>query len=682
MSDMKDFVIANGVLKRYIGAELSVTIPDGVKKIERFAFSDRTVKEIIIPSTVKDIKMLAFPEGTTICAAVGSTGEKYAKKYSHIYQFVAIGTSIVKNASTIESKGKVSPLRAMAILEDAILDCNVQKVSRIIEEYKTFELPSRALGLACRTGQLDIVKLLVKNKFNFTYKKTDKTLNSKYALYYKPSSYKYHADFSLLMVVNDVWDRYLFGYMEKSFPPADLLIKWVNNTERNVSAIPHSMILGRSQDRAEVIQFLYSKKKISDVKCNSLLYYAILENDIEIIETLASLGAVVDVAWLDPSKYDASYVPEYRRFIETIVQKPKDIQHNIFANLNRFMKKSGCKLNLRENLLTALDCSHNVNLTKIILENADTANINKTKYIKSIIEPTVNSNAVIEFLKADFSTPRVLDDLIELASVAQHTELKMAIVNYKNEMVPEEQKRKLEAEGLVIPSDTELLKKQFSTEKLSDGTLSITNYKGDGTDIIIPTKIGKATVSSIGEYAFSPQKDKRSFESAKKCGAICSVTIPNNINIIEGYAFSSCSNLVSVILPECNVKIGVSAFSYCQSLVSIVIPQGCKNIARSTFYHCEKLDSVTIPESVTKIDALAFEGCTSLTAIVIPDSVKTIGDSAFYGCEKLQTISLSNKVKIIANNAFCRCENLTIHAPAGSYAEQYAKENNIPFVAE
>ena len=26
--------------------------------------------------------------------------------------------------------------------------------------------------------------------------------------------------------------------------------------------------------------------------------------------------------------------------------------------------------------------------------------------------------------------------------------------------------------------------------------------------------------------------------------------------------------------------------------------------------------------------------------------------------------------------------SLTIHAPAGSYAETYAKENNIPFVAE
>ena len=46
--------------------------------------------------------------------------------------------------------------------------------------------------------------------------------------------------------------------------------------------------------------------------------------------------------------------------------------------------------------------------------------------------------------------------------------------------------------------------------------------------------------------------------------------------------------------------------------------------------------------------------------VVIPESVTVIGEKAF---------------------SFC-ANNLTIHAPAGSYAEQYAKEHNIPFVSE
>ena len=41
-----------------------------------------------------------------------------------------------------------------------------------------------------------------------------------------------------------------------------------------------------------------------------------------------------------------------------------------------------------------------------------------------------------------------------------------------------------------------------------------------------------------------------------------------------------------------------------------------------------------------------------------------------------------DKNRLKSDWAFVDCPNLTIHAPAGSYAEQYAKENHIPFVAE
>lgn len=38
-------------------------------------------------------------------------------------------------------------------------------------------------------------------------------------------------------------------------------------------------------------------------------------------------------------------------------------------------------------------------------------------------------------------------------------------------------------------------------------------------------------------------------------------------------------------------------------------------------------------------------------------------------------------VTSIGENAFSNCPNLTIHAPAGSCAEAYAKENKIKFEA-
>lgn len=50
--------------------------------------------------------------------------------------------------------------------------------------------------------------------------------------------------------------------------------------------------------------------------------------------------------------------------------------------------------------------------------------------------------------------------------------------------------------------------------------------------------------------------------------------------------------------------------------------------------------------------------------VVIPEGVTKIGEFAF-------------------GDVFCNgnCENLAIHAPAGSFAEQYARENNIKFEA-
>lgn len=45
-------------------------------------------------------------------------------------------------------------------------------------------------------------------------------------------------------------------------------------------------------------------------------------------------------------------------------------------------------------------------------------------------------------------------------------------------------------------------------------------------------------------------------------------------------------------------------------------------------------------------------------------------------------IVIPDSVTSIFSGAFSGCRNLTIHAPANSCAEAYAKENKIQFVAE
>ena len=76
-----------------------------------------------------------------------------------------------------------------------------------------------------------------------------------------------------------------------------------------------------------------------------------------------------------------------------------------------------------------------------------------------------------------------------------------------------------------------------------------------------------------------------------------------------------------------------------------------------------------------------FEYCIGLTSIEIPSSIISIGDAGFYNCEYLMSIDIPSSVKKIGANAFEGCDKLVIKGYAGSYAEQYAKENGISFKA-
>lgn len=56
-----EFEIENGVLKKYKGNKTSVTIPNGITKLDNYSFADCTnVVSVIIPDTVRVIGQHAF----------------------------------------------------------------------------------------------------------------------------------------------------------------------------------------------------------------------------------------------------------------------------------------------------------------------------------------------------------------------------------------------------------------------------------------------------------------------------------------------------------------------------------------------------------------------------------------------------------------------------------------------
>ena len=140
--------------------------------------------------------------------------------------------------------------------------------------------------------------------------------------------------------------------------------------------------------------------------------------------------------------------------------------------------------------------------------------------------------------------------------------------------------------------------------------------------------------------------------------------IPNSVTSIGDGAFFDCESLISIHIPDSVTSIGYEAFGNCENLTSIHIPDSVTCIGDHAFSDCYNLTSIHIPNSVTSIGHEAFRGCVKLTSIHIPDSVTSIGNGAFVGCKSLKSIHIPNSVTSIGKNAFWGCKNLTsIHIP-------------------
>lgn len=176
-----------------------------------------------------------------------------------------------------------------------------------------------------------------------------------------------------------------------------------------------------------------------------------------------------------------------------------------------------------------------------------------------------------------------------------------------------------------------------SVQIIGDGAF----YSAKLTNIKIPEGLYK-----IGESAFS------------HCSSITSLSLPDSVAEIGGWAFHWCDKLIEINIPEGVTRIEEGIFSSCKSLESIKTPESVAWIDEYAFYHCESLTSISIPDGVTKINSRTFGHCYNLSGVHIPDSVTEIDYQAFLFCKNLEYITLPKNLKIIGNSAFSSCEKL------------------------
>ena len=260
------------------------------------------------------------------------------------------------------------------------------------------------------------------------------------------------------------------------------------------------------------------------------------------------------------------------------------------------------------------------------------------------------------------------------------------------------------------PTESSNPASDFEYKVLFDGSVSITKYIGDSTEVVIPTKINGKTVTEIGEHAFANKMKITSVVipdtvivigggAFTQCISLNKIAIPDSVTEISGGAFYECKKLSDVTIPKNLKKMGHNAFAYCESIKKVTIPKtltewgdctfqftgieelkienGVKKISYQTFSNT-KISTVTIPKSVTVISAGAFGECNNLEKVILNDGLVTIDEFAFAGKSKLTEVIIPKTVKNITERAFSGCMTLNKVKFEGDAPEIYLNPQLSP----
>lgn len=289
----------------------------------------------------------------------------------------------------------------------------------------------------------------------------------------------------------------------------------------------------------------------------------------------------------------------------------------------------------------------------------------------------------------------------------------------------------------LITSEDDQYTYKTSTDEDGNKCAVLEEYLGKDTDVKIPAKIDGVKVSELGDRTFFMKTDIKSItipESVEYfgyypfygCTSLTEFKVSDKNKIYKAengilmgkddltiVAYPTGLNPESYTVPDTVQGISASAFAMCQRLKSITLPKELTFIGRYCFAECSALESIELPDGVTSLDQSTFAGCTALSDVKLPANLTTLGDSVFYQCKSLSEIQWPQYLSSIGqacfaatamksvdipatitgigysafgynvdeNDQFVKNSSFTIYGYDGSYAQTYASENELTFVA-
>ena len=200
-------------------------------------------------------------------------------------------------------------------------------------------------------------------------------------------------------------------------------------------------------------------------------------------------------------------------------------------------------------------------------------------------------------------------------------------------------------------------------------------------------------------------------------GNVKHVKFDGEVEKIGDSVFDGWSNIEEIEIPESVKEIGDWAFVGCVKLSNITLGPNITTVGYGAFYGLTNLTTVTLPSKLKDIAGNAFANCKNLKEYIVSDenkdlsakdgvlygkdetelisypagkddqtefdmlsmNVDTIREGAFDGNTALKSVKIGDDVQTIGEEAFANVSDaLTLHVYKNSYADEYAKENEVP----